>query len=267
VAETRNNPAYGAGTDESGEPCATVFMQDSRELIRQGKMTLERVAVTMLNREVPPERYRRMLALAELQEHKGRLIDALYARETARRQGETGGPSREKAEKLLAARAERLARLVEKEGERLDPVPPSPYDEDIAYLRDRESRRAAGEDDTGRDEARETRIEAGYAMRARLTRLKYGEAEKDGGEADPASGEPDEPPAGEPETAPEEPETAPDTPKPISNEPKPSPDTQNPMSAEPKPAPGAPAAPKPPALPKTHVPPPKGGRKHTKRRR
>ncbi len=236
VAETRNNPAYGAGTDENGEPCHAVFLQDSRELIRQGKLTLERVAVTMLNREVPPDRYRRMLALAELQEHKGRLIDALYAREAARRQGETGGPSREKAEKLLDARAERLFKIVEKESERLAPVPPSPYDEDIAYLCDKESRRTAGEDDARRDEARETRIEAGYAMRARLTRLKYGEAEKDGGEADPPSEEPDDgPPAATPETAPA-------------------------ASATPQPAPAGPAATKP------HVPPAKG-RKHTKRRR
>ena len=92
-----------------------MYIADSREMIRQRKLTLETMAVTSENTALPPEEYRRSLALAILQEHKGRLVDAMYRRETALRQIDPDAPVYEKARQLLNERVERLEAVVNKE--------------------------------------------------------------------------------------------------------------------------------------------------------
>ncbi len=180
VGETINNPAYGDGQSAEAGTGALVFIADSREMIRQHRMVLERASIACENRAVPPEEYRRMLALAALQEHKGRLTDAMYRCETALRQIDPGAPVYEKARALLTERVDKLDAVVTREAEEAGDVRPSGYDADIAYLREvrwaRESADAGEESGFVRDARREESIEGGYAMRAGLLRLMYADA-------------------------------------------------------------------------------------------
>ena len=184
AGEVINNPAYGNGMGPRGILGRQVYIADSREMIRQRKLTLETMAVTSENTALPPEEYRRSLALAILQEHKGRLVDAMYRRETALRQIDPDAPVYEKARQLLNERVERLEAVVNKEAAQSGMSQMSGYDADIDYLRrmglDREGE---PEETRGRkpvpfahDAQREQSIESGYAMRAGLTRMMYTDA-------------------------------------------------------------------------------------------
>ena len=180
TAQARNNPAYGDGLNAEGTPATLVFVPDSREMIRQRRVSLERCAYTLENRAVAPEEYRRMQRIAVLQEQKGRLIDALHRRETALRQLDPSAPVYEKARALLNARVDKVAAAVAREGAALGELPASGYDEDIVYLRrmerDREGLIRPAEEPFAPDGEREQSIEGGYAMRGRLLKKMYVEA-------------------------------------------------------------------------------------------
>jgi hypothetical protein len=192
AAEARNNPAYGSGQSPQGGPALQICVPNSREQVRRRGMTIEKCSFTVGNLPVKPERYRRMLTLAVLQEHKGRLVDALYRREIALRLIDTESPTYEKAHVLLIKRADKLASTVDKEAAALGDVPLSGYDAEIDYLR---RMGLAREDAAGFTHNAETErgIEGGYAMRAAMLRRPYAETEEpppfpetDDGEDEPA---------------------------------------------------------------------------------
>ncbi len=177
AAEARNNPAYGSGQSPQGGPAMQVCIPDSREQVRSRRMTIEKCSFTVGNLPVEPEPYRRMLALAMLQEHKGRLVDALYRCETALRLMDPESPAYEKACVMLTKRADRLASTVEKETATLDSAPLSGYDAEIDYLHRMGLKREDGAGFT-RNEETERGIEGGYAMRAAMLRRPYAETEE-----------------------------------------------------------------------------------------
>lgn len=167
VASALNNPAYGSGLSPSGMINRIVWLRDSAELIRQGKLSLESHSITCENTRIDEEDLLRMRALAEWQEHKGRLIDAMYRRESALSQMQPGTLSYERAKDLLDAKVDRLAALIQDAptayGQR------SGYDADIEYLRRLALRREGDEESVifAADPQREKSIETGYAMRAK----------------------------------------------------------------------------------------------------
>ena len=87
-----------------------VCLPDSRELLRQRRLVLEPASLTCENDTVGVEDYRRMRAMARWQEWKGRLVDALYRRESALSQLQVGTSAYDHANDLLPARqsAQRL---------------------------------------------------------------------------------------------------------------------------------------------------------------
>lgn len=182
VGDVINNPAYGDGMGPQGMIGKQVYIADSREMIRQRKLVLEEVEVAADNVTLPPSQYRRSLALAVLQEHKGRLVDAMYRRETALEQINPDTPVYAKACTLLSERVEKLNALVKRESAQSGMSQMSGYDADIDYLRRKELERAP-EETTGtkriafaRDAQREQSIESGYAMRTGLLRMMYQDA-------------------------------------------------------------------------------------------
>lgn len=184
VGEAINNPAYGSGMGPQGTIGRHVYIADSREMLRQRKLALEEMSVTVENTALPPAEYRKAVLLAVLQEHKGRLVDAMYRRETVLSQIETGTPVYEKAAQLLGERVAKLEEVVRREGKQSGRGQMSGYDADIDYL-NRKRRDREGEPQepvTGKhiafapDPLREQSIESGYAMRAGLLRMMYAEA-------------------------------------------------------------------------------------------
>lgn len=186
VGEVINNPAYGDGMGPQGIIGRQVYIADSREMIRQRKLTLEELPLTCDDLTLPPAEYRRGLMLAVLQEHKGRLVDAMYRRETVLSQINLDTPAYEKACELLNDRVERIAAVVRQEASHSGMSQMSGYDADIDYLRrmqrDREGEPEEAAKPTGkpiafaRDMQREQSIESGYAMRAGLIRMAYADA-------------------------------------------------------------------------------------------
>jgi hypothetical protein len=198
AAQAHNNPAFGNGQSPQGGPAVQVCIPDSREQVCRRGLTIEKCSFTVGNLSVEPEATRRMLALGVLQEHKGRLVDALYRRETALRLIDPALPAYEKARVMLAKRADRLLSTVGKETEALGDVPLSGYDAEIDYLR---RMGLAREEAAGftRNEETERGIEGGYAMRAAILRRPYAETEEpppfpetDDGEDEPLPSETDE---------------------------------------------------------------------------
>lgn len=184
VGEAINNPAYGGGMGPQGNIGRHVYITDSREMLRQRKLALEEAAVATGNAALPPAAYRRCLLLAVLQEHKGRLVDAMYRRETVLAQIEPNTPVYEKAMQLLDERVQRLADVVRREAKQSGMSQMSGYDADIDYLT-RKQKNRAGEPQTGPtgkpiafapDPLREQSIESGYAMRVGLLRMTYAQA-------------------------------------------------------------------------------------------
>ena len=184
VGEAINNPAYGDGMGPQGIIGRHVYIADSREMLRQRKLALEEAGVAAVNLNLPPAEYRRRLMLAVLQEHKGRLVDAMYRRETVLAQIDPEAPVYAKACQLLGERVDKLAEVVKRESKQGGMAQMSGYDADIDYLT-RMRRNREGEPQqsvTGkpisfaRDPLREQSIESGYAMRAGLLRMAYAEA-------------------------------------------------------------------------------------------
>ena len=101
VADVLNNPAYGSGMNPLGMLNKLVCLPDSRELLRQRRLVLESASLTCDNAAVGVEEYRRMRAMARWQEWKGRLVDALYRRESALSQLQVGTPAYERALSLI----------------------------------------------------------------------------------------------------------------------------------------------------------------------
>lgn len=235
TAAVLNNPAYGNGMGPHGKIGRQVYIADSREMIRQRKLAVEGIALETANLTLPPAEYRRSLALAVLQEHKGRLVDALYRRETALRQIDPETPVFAKASQLLTDRVEKLEAVVRREAAQSGMSQMSGYDADIDYLR-RMQRDREGEPDEAegkkpipfvRDPLRDQSIESGYAMRAGLLRRMY---------ADAALPTPPPEPLPEPDESEPEPlcEPEPVKPEPIQPEPPaPDPETAEAAAAEP----------------------------------
>ncbi|MEA4999378.1 MAG: hypothetical protein VB087_08340 [Candidatus Limiplasma sp.] len=186
TAEVINNPAYGDGLGPKGIIGRHVYLADSREMIRQRKLVLEDAAMSVHQTQLSAAEYARAAALAILQEHKGRLVDAMYRRETALSQMDADAPLYAKASQLMAERVAKLAAVVDRETRLHGRAPMSGYDADIDYLRrmqkEREGTGDAPQPATGkpiafaRDAQREQSIESGYAMRLNVVRMPYSEA-------------------------------------------------------------------------------------------
>ena len=172
VADTLNNPAYGSGMSPLGMINKLVFLSESKELLRQRKLAPEEARLQCENTRVGTEDFRRMTALAALQEHKGKLVDAMYRRESALSQMQTGSRAYERARELLNEKVERLAAQVAHEGAAQGRGQLSGYDADIDYLRRMQQNREGVPDEEEHepvafavDPLRELSIESGYAMR------------------------------------------------------------------------------------------------------
>lgn len=188
VAQTLNNPAYGSGMNPMGMLNKLVFLKNSRELIAKGQLTVESHTIACANTRVSEDELLRMRALAQWQENKGRLIDAMYRRESALSQMQPGSLAYERAKDVLDAKVERLQTLV-----RQSPVTcaqRSGYDGDIAYLT-KLSQSREGIRVMDADPQREKCVETGFAMRARARTVNLSDVyRKPGREAPPPKKEP-----------------------------------------------------------------------------
>ena len=150
-----------------------VCLPDSRELLRQRRLVLEPASLTCENDTVGVEDYRRMRAMARWQEWKGRLVDALYRRESALSQLQVGTSAYDHANDLLTRQVDALEREVQRAAVSLPGSQLSGYDADIDYLR-RMWRHREGVPEGEKQEnmlfapdaLRELCIESGYAMRS-----------------------------------------------------------------------------------------------------
>lgn len=173
VADALNNPAYGSGMNPLGMLNKLVCLPDSRELLRQRRLVLEPASLTCENDTVGVEDYRRMRAMARWQEWKGRLVDALYRRESALSQLQVGTSAYDHANDLLTRQVDALEREVQRAAVSLPGSQLSGYDADIDYLR-RMWRHREGVPEGEKQEnmlfapdaLRELCIESGYAMRS-----------------------------------------------------------------------------------------------------
>ena len=170
VADTINNPAYGSGMNPLGMMNRLVYLPDSRELLRQNKLALEGVHLDCRNTDVSPTEYREMVNAATAQELKGRLIDAMYRRESALSQIITGTRAYERAKALLDDKVAALSKSVSRLGAEPGHGQLSGYDADIDYLSRMAQNREGPPDDAEPvpfvpDSLREMSIESGYAMR------------------------------------------------------------------------------------------------------
>ena len=173
VADALNNPAYGSGMNPLGMLNKLVYLPDSRELLRRRRLALEPVSLTCENAAIGSEDYRRMRAMARWQEWKGRLVDALYRRESALSQIQVGTSAYDHANDLLTRRVEAIEREAQRAAVSLPAAQLSGYDADIDYLR-RMWRHREGVPEGEKQEAvlfapdalRELCIESGYAMRS-----------------------------------------------------------------------------------------------------
>ncbi len=169
AAQTINNPAYGPGLDPEGNPNRIIWLQDTPALLESGALKEEACSLSCINMQVDEPEFLRMRALAEWQEHKGRLIDAMYRRETTLARLEPGSLTYERSRDILDAKVSRLSALITYPP--FDDCPASGYDEDIAYLT-RQAQCREGVNTNGvpaffpADLHREKCIESGFAMRS-----------------------------------------------------------------------------------------------------
>lgn len=178
TADALNNPAYGSGMSPQGGINKLVYLPGSRELLRQGKLTQEEDHFRCENTAVSPERYRGMIAMASLQETKGRLVDALYRRESVLSEVRDTSPDHDRLHALMNQPVEALeARLAGREKAQL-----SGYDADADYLRrmgmEREWKPGPKKQKTFRfapDSLRQASIESGFAMRTACLRYPWDE--------------------------------------------------------------------------------------------
>ena len=171
AAQTINNPAYGSGLNPMGTLNRVIWLANTPGLLADGALKEEACSLNCENTKVDEDEFLRMRALAEWQEHRGRLIDAMYRRETTLARLEPGSLTYERSRDLLNAKVARLEALVQ-----YPPVsncPRSGYDADIEYLRHQAQCREGVLED-GRpaptlfayDARREKSIESGFAMRS-----------------------------------------------------------------------------------------------------
>ena len=171
AAQTINNPAYGSGLNPMGTLNQIIWLANTPELLKSGAIKEEACSLTCENTQVPEDEFLRMRALAEWQEHKGRLIDALHRRETTLAQLQPGTLTYERSRDILNAKVERLEALIQ-----YPPFPNCPrsgYDADIDYLR-RQAQCREGITADGQpaptlfpsDPRREKSIESGFSMRS-----------------------------------------------------------------------------------------------------
>jgi len=171
AAQTINNPAYGSGLNPMGTLNRMIWLADTPSLLESGALKEEACSLTCENTQVPEEAFLRMRALAEWQEHKGRLIDAMHRRETTLAKLQPGTLTYERSRDILDAKVARLNALV-----KYPPFPNCPssgYDADIEYLR-RQAQCREGVNEDGSpaptlfpaDARREKCIESGFAMRS-----------------------------------------------------------------------------------------------------
>ena len=175
VAETINNPAYGSGLNPMGMINRIVYLENSAQLIQQGKLTLESHSITCENTRLPEEDLLRMRALAEWQEHKGRLIDAMYRREVSLSQMQPGTLAYERAGDILNAKVDRLILLTK--AAPTSHSQRSGYDADIEYLLMKASAREGRPNPAVQadDPQRERSIESGFAMRQKAQQFSLSE--------------------------------------------------------------------------------------------
>lgn len=163
AADTLNNPAYGSGMNPQGRLNRLIYVPGSAELFACGKLGEESHNLLCRNLHVEEPEYLHMRELAEWQEHKGRLIDAMYRRESALNQTYYGARAYDRARDVLDSRVERLSRMVAQEPESHGQR--SGYDADLEYLQRQAQARESGDIHFMPDQHRETCIESGYAMR------------------------------------------------------------------------------------------------------
>ena len=195
TGDVLNNPAYGGGMNPLGMIGKQVFIPDSQELLRQRKLTLEEMTLTVENAFQPPEDYLRSMLQSLLQEYKGRLVDAMYRREAALSQMMEGTRAYGKARTSLNEDVATAQAEMEIAGTQWKHGQVSGYDADIDYLhRKHWSREEAQKDDSrepipfSHDAQREHSIESGYAMRNSARRLSYQEARLPTEEVEPPEG-------------------------------------------------------------------------------
>ncbi len=171
AAQTINNPAYGSGLNPLGTLNRIIWLADTTGLLADGALKEEACSFTCENTQVEEEIFLRMRALAEWQEHKGRLIDAMYRRETTLAQLEPGSLTFERSRDILNAKVERLEALIQYPP--FANCPRSGYDADIEYLRRQaQCREGVLADGTPAptmfpaDPYRDKSIESGFAMRS-----------------------------------------------------------------------------------------------------
>ena len=159
AADACSNPAYGSGTGPQGVRSRLVYLPESARLLKEKRLSEEPCSVTPINTRVEEDEYLLMRRMAEAQEIRGQLIDAMYGREQALDGLEMDSPAYLRACEMLTVRVTRLERQLEGM-----PASSSCYDEDVAYLRlmalCRETQKPFAP-----DEARQKRLAAGYAMR------------------------------------------------------------------------------------------------------
>lgn len=171
AAQTINNPAYGSGLNPAGTLNRIIWLADTPSLLESGALKEEACNLTCENTQVDEEEFLRMRALAEWQEHKGRLIDAMYRRETTLAKLQPGTLTYERSRDILDAKVSRVQALVQYPP--FASCPSSGYDADIAYLtRQAQCRKGVSEDGSPAptmfpaDTRREKCIESGFAMRS-----------------------------------------------------------------------------------------------------
>ncbi|NLO84476.1 MAG: hypothetical protein GX096_03470 [Clostridiales bacterium] len=173
---TINNPAYGRGMNPLGMINKLIYLSESDELWRQGKIEHDPVSILCENTTLSAQPFLRMKALAELQEYKGRLIDAMYRRESALSQLEEGTKAYTRAQSRLDQKVRKLTTFIQQTESQLGGCPMSGYDADIHYL-DRKHRAQIGLQDESEftkappfavDALREQSVESGYAMRSSI---------------------------------------------------------------------------------------------------
>lgn len=183
TGDVLNNPAYGGGMSPQGMIGRQVFIPDSRELLRQRKLMPEEIEIAIRGTALSAEEYRRALALATLQESKGKLVDAMYRREAALSQMVEGGSPYLKAKQMLDEKVKVLQDGIARQSAVWRHGQVSGYDADIDYLRRKQLDREGTPEDEQHspiaffmDAKREQSIESGYAMRNGFVRVSYEEA-------------------------------------------------------------------------------------------
>jgi len=175
-----NNPAYGGGMNPQGIINRHVFILDSRELIRQNKITLEETSLEADNNELPSTAFARALSLAALQETKGRMIDAMYSREAVLSQLPEHSRAYEKTKPQLDESVDSLIQQASVQDKVWEYGPVSGYDADVDYLRRKSNAYEILTDSDpsdaiafSADSQREQSIESGYAMRKGMVYMNY----------------------------------------------------------------------------------------------